>query len=202
MKRNIFIAVLGMGSMAVAFGQGKIIFSNYTSTSAPKVHFNANPALAPAGAAGLTVGSSVSAELAYYVGTSALDVPSSLSSMTLAPSTINPFGLAGGDANGSQYAGWFSGSVFQVPGVSAANNTFVSFEVLAFIGSSYANATYAGNSSIFQSPTSATSSSGTPGMVPGSWQNFTVSAVPEPTTLALAGLGGLASLVALRRKQA
>ena len=27
-------------------------------------------------------------------------------------------------------------------------------------------------------------------------------AVPEPTTLALAGLGGLASLVALRRKQA
>jgi hypothetical protein len=29
-----------------------------------------------------------------------------------------------------------------------------------------------------------------------------VAPVPEPTTLALAGLGGLASLVALRRKQA
>jgi len=193
MKRSIFIAVLGMASATVAFGQGKIIFSNYTSTSAPKVKFAAN---------GLAVGAEVNAELAYYVGTSALDIPASLAQMTLAPTTIDAFGLAGGDADGSAYAGWFTGSTFQVPNVTGANNDFVSFEVLAFEGSSFAGATISGHSSIFQSPTSGSAGAGAPGMVPGSWQNFTVSAVPEPTTLALAGLGGLASLVALRRKKA
>jgi len=203
MKRSIFIAVLGMASATVAFGQGKIVFSNYTSSTAPKMSFSSNPALAPAGAAGKTLGAEVSAELAYYVGTSATDIPTSLAQMTLAPTTIGPFGLAGGDADGSAYAGWFTGSTFQVPGVTGANNLFESFDVLAFIGSSYANASYRGLSSIFQSPTSASSGGSTPPMVAGAWQSsLTVSAVPEPTTLALAGLGGLASLVALRRKKA
>ncbi|HEX4349393.1 MAG TPA: PEP-CTERM sorting domain-containing protein, partial [Verrucomicrobiae bacterium] len=36
----------------------------------------------------------------------------------------------------------------------------------------------------------------------GLFSSFTVAAVPEPATLALAGLGGLASLVMLRRKKA
>jgi hypothetical protein len=202
MKRSIFIAVLGMGSAAVAFGQGKIDFSNYTSPSAPKVTFNANGALDPVpGDAGLSVGSGVNAELAYYVGTSVSDVPTSLAQMTLLSSSIVSFGLAGGDANGSTYAGWFEGGVVTIPGVTSANNNFESFEVLAFVGSTYSGASYAGNSSIFQSPTTATSSSGVPGFVPGSWQNFTVQAVPEPTTLAIAGLGS-AALLALRRKKA
>lgn len=194
-----------MASATVAFGQGKIIFSNYYNNSSPKIDFTSNAALAPAGKAGQSVGSEVNAELAYYVGTSALDIPTSLAQMTLAASTINSFGLAGGDADGSGYAGWFAGSIFTVPGISGANNTFVSFDVLAFIGATYAGATYNGASGIFQSPVQANSSAGVPAFVQGSWQNFTVAAVtpvPEPTTLALAGLGGLASLVALRRKKA
>jgi len=40
------------------------------------------------------------------------------------------------------------------------------------------------------------------GFMNGGPTELTLSPVPEPTTLALAGLGGLASLVALRRKQA
>jgi PEP-CTERM motif len=191
MKRNIFIAVLGMGSMAVAYGQGQVDFSNYTSSSAPKVTFG-----------GVTIGDTFNAELLYYVGTSASDKPTSAAQMTTLASSVVPFGLAGGDANGSTYAGWFEGGLVTIPGVSAANNLFVSFEILAFQGASYANATVLGNSSIFQSPVTGTSLDSPGGFTPGSWQNFTVQAVPEPTTLALAGLGGLASLVALRRKQA
>jgi hypothetical protein len=193
MKRSIFIAVLGLGSAVAAFGQGKIAFSNYFSHSSPKVTFASN---------GLGVGAEVNAELAFYVGTSATDVPTSLSQMTLGAASIVPFGIAGGDTDGSAYAGWFQGSTFTVPGISAANASFVSFDVLAFEGGSYAAATMKGASIIFQSPVSAASNSGTPNLVQGPWQSFTVAAVPEPTTLALAGLGGLASLVALRRKKA
>src|SRR6267154_1206135 len=142
MKRSIFIAVLGMASATVAFGQGKILFSNYLSTTAPKVKFSTNVALAPAGAAGKTVGSEVNAELAYYVGTSLSDIPTSLAQMTLAPTTIDNFGIGlpisnAGNSDNGVYAGWFTGSVFQVPGVTGANNTFVSFDILTFIGASY-----------------------------------------------------------------
>jgi len=193
MKRNIFIAVLGMGSMAVAFGQGQIDFSNYTSTSAPKVTYN-----------GVSLGASYNAELLYYVGATSLDIPASAAQMTLLSSSLTPFGLQGGDADGSTYAGWFEGGLVTIPGITTANKGFVSFEVLAFNTSSYATATIAGNSKIFQSPVTGTSSDSPGEFTPGSWQSFTVAPVgpvPEPTTLALAGLGGLASLVALRRKQ-
>jgi hypothetical protein len=203
MKRNIFMAVLGMGSMGLAYGQGQVDFSNYYSPASPKVTFNANPALVPAGAAGLSVGNGVTAELAYYVGTSASDKPTSLSQMTLMPASIVPFGLAGGDANGSTYAGWFEAGLVTIPGISPANNTFVSFDVLAFVGADWASALYAGSSGIFQSPVTGTSQDNPGGFTQGPWQNFTVqaTAVPEPTTLALVGLGSLASLVAMRRKQ-
>lgn len=199
MKKSIFIAVLGMGASTVAFGQGQIIFGNYYSSSSPKVNWAATGV--PSNLAGLSVGAEVNAELAYYVGTSVSDVPTSLGQMTLLSSSITPFGLAGGDADGSQYAGWFPGSTVTIPGVGAANKTFVSFEVLAFDGSSYASAPYKGASSIFQSPTTGTSSDPLTSFVQGSWQNFSITSVPEPTTLALAGLGG-AALLALRRKKA
>jgi hypothetical protein len=201
MKRNIFMAVLGMGSMGLAYGQGQVDFSNYLTPTSPKVTFNTNPALVPPGTAGLSVGDEVNAELAYYVGTSALDKPTSLAQMTLLPSSITPFGLAGGDADGSTYAGWFEHGLVTIPGVSSANNLFVSFDILAFIGGSYSGATYAGTSGIFQSIVTGGPLDNPGGFTPGSWQVFTVQAVPEPTTLALVGLGGLASLVAMRRKQ-
>ena len=206
MKRSIFIAVLGMVSASAAFGQGKIIFSNYLSSTAPKIKYNTNAALVPATKAGLAVGSGVTAGLMYYVGTSSSDIPTSLAQMTLATVT-SVFGTGSGaqNADGGSAAGWFTGSVYQVPGVTASNNLFVSFDILAYIGATYAGATYSGFSSIFQTPTTVASGSGNIAMNPGAWQNFTIQSVapvPEPATLALAGLGGLASLVALRRKKA
>jgi hypothetical protein len=67
----------------------------------------------------------------------------------------------------------------------------------------YQGVSYTGFSSVFTGITQASSIVGIPDLPNGLFLgSFTVTAVPEPTTLALAGLGGLASLVALRRKQA
>jgi len=202
MKKSIFAAVLGMAAVA-AYGQGKIDFGNYlTGPTDPTVKYaNSN---VPTGKAGLTVGGEFSAQLLYYVGASALDIPSSTSQMSLLTiSGASPVGFNAG-ADGAVYTGYFEGGAVQIPGVTGGTSGFVSFAIEAFNGTSYANSTIGGISSIFQSPTTATSSSGVGGFTPGSWQTFTVQnlgPVPEPTTLALAGLGGLASLVALRRKQ-
>ena len=198
------MAVLGMGAVITVHGQGKILFSNYFSSSSPKVTWGGGT---PPTLQGLAVGSEFNAELAFYVGISASDVPTSTLQMTLAPTIICAFGLATPsnspeNADGGVYAGWFAGSVFQVPGVTPANHDFVSFEVLAFEGSSFEGAAISGLSSIFQSPTSATSASPLPSFVQGSWQNFSIEEIPEPGTLTLTDLGGLASLVMLRRKKA
>jgi len=206
MKRNIFIAVLGMSAVA-AYGQGQIDFGNYlTGSTDPKVTYALTGV--PPGKAGEGVGSGFNAQLLYYVGTSALDkpaTPGAMSLLTVGGASPVPFGLsAGGVTDGSKYAGWFEGGAVQIPGVTSANAAFVSFAIEAFNGTSYSSpsTTVAGISSIFQSPTQATSGSAIPGFQPGPWQtSFIVNSVPEPTTLALAGLGGLASLVALRRKQ-
>jgi hypothetical protein len=202
MKRNIFIAVLGMGASLAAYGQGQINFSNYlTGPSDPIITHN-----------GQGLGSEYLAGLAYYVGTSALDVPTSLGQMTIfnfsdtaGDSAPVAFGLgAGGVTDGSKYSGWYNGGTVTVPGITSANNTFVSFEVLAYNGASYASSAISGHSAIFQAPVTGSATAQVGGFAPGAWNSFTVTtaAVPEPTTLALAGLGGLASLVALRRKQA
>jgi PEP-CTERM motif len=207
MKRSIFIAVLGMGAAATAFGQGKVDFSNYTGSNAPKVKYSSNAAVVPAGKAGQTIGSSFSAALLYYVGTSALDIPTQSSQLTPFGGAFPLFGtsLGGTGADNTAYTGWFEGGIITIPGVTGSNSGFVSFEVEAFNSASYAAATIRGISSIFQSPTTSSSQGSAGGFTPGSWQSFTVqnvAAVPEPTTLALAGLGGLASLVMLRRKNA
>lgn len=193
MKKSIFIAVLGMAAVA-AYGQGKIDFSNYGGTSSPTVNY-------PNG--GVTVGSSFYAQLYYYVGTGVTDVPTSVGQMTLLGSVKPLFGssLGGTGADGAPGSGYFEGGVVTIPGVTSANNTFTSFDI--FISNDPALAGYTG---IFTYATSASAQSGATSMAAafgsGGGTLLTLLPVPEPTTLALAGLGGLASLVAFRRKQA
>lgn len=145
MKKSIFIAVLGMASVA-AYGQGKIDFSNYGGTSSPVVTYGAGSGAKT----GLTVGSSFTAQLLYYVGASALDIPSSTAQMTALASPLPAFGTSlGGTAtgvDGASSSGWFEGGVITIPGVTTSNFGFVSFEILA------SNGSFAGHSSIFQSP--------------------------------------------------
>jgi hypothetical protein len=196
MKKSIFIAVLGMSACVVAYGQGKIDFSNYGGTSSPTVKYGAGTGAKQ----GQTIGSSFTAQLYYYVGTSALDVPTSYAQFTSSFATPLPaFGTTvnGSGADNAALSGWFEGGVVQVPGITAANAGFTSFYILASNG-----AGISGDSAIFSAPVSASASSGATTMAQAVTGWTVTTAVPEPTTLALAGLGGLASLIALRRKQA
>jgi len=200
MKKNIFIAVLGMGVAGAAYGQGKIDFSNYAGSSSPTVNYAASNV--PAGKAGLTIGSSFVAALYYYVGTGASDKPTLLSQMSAYGAPFPKFGTSlGGTATGLDGApgsGWFEGGVVQIPGVTGANYNFCSFLVEAYNGASLGASSVGGMSAIFQALTTSSPASGVPNMAaPG----FTVqNQVPEPTTMALGGLG-LAALMLFRRKQ-
>jgi hypothetical protein len=204
MKRSIFIAVLGMASVAVTHGQGLVSFYNYVASSGPGITY---AGLTGANAAdnGLGVGPEVSAEL--FAGAASDTQFSQLVAV--------PYSDVGGDASPVQVglgvatgpgaigtgAGWFNGGAIQVPtiqGVSAGGT--YAFAIYAF--GTINGVAVSGFSSIFDGTTSATSGSPTPNAPSGfSTTGFNVTPVPEPTTLALAGLGG-AALLALRRKKA
>ena len=99
---------------------------------------------------------------------------------------------------------FLAGSTFVIPGTGTG--TTISFEIAAWATSagSYANSLYRGHSAVFTTTTSAASNP-SPASIGNAFTTFNVTPVtpvPEPTTLALAGLGGLASLVMLRRKNA
>ena len=199
MKKTIFIAVLGMASVAVSHAQGLVNFNNYTSsTQLNGITYASGPA------AGEGVGPEISVELLYGISTDTL-----ISQMTVLNYVIGsnespvPAGLGGvsGPAAIGTSAGWFNGGAVLVPtiGSSSAGGAYT-FALEAF--GTYQTVSYIGYSSIFAGTTSATSSSPTPNLPAGlQLGSFTVAPVPEPTTLALAGLGG-AALLALRRKKA
>ncbi len=103
-----------------------------------------------------------------------------------------PFGTSGGSL------GYFQGTVNFILNPYAGQTVY--FEVIAYqTGVGYDLSAIRGHSASFS--TTLATGINSPGFV--SFAPFTVAAVvPEPTTLALAGLGGLASLVMLRRKKA
>jgi hypothetical protein len=182
MKKSIFIAVLGLAAVAAtsSYGQGYIAFSSYVANQAVGVITTFPDGVTP-------VPGSFTAELYYAIGT-----VTNPANFTAIPSTITPY-----DSNGDGYFSAQNPAV--IPGYSSGS---VSFEV--FATGVYNGVAYTGFTAPFTESTIANSLSSPltsfgdngPGM-----PALVVSPVPEPTTLALAGLGGLASLVAFRRKQ-
>jgi len=191
MKKSIFIAVLGVAaSVASSYGQGYIAFNSYVANT---------------GAGALTsmsfgqsgpVSGAFTAELFYALGTVSDPVDQASSTSVLTPPTgltAIPSSIVSYDANGD---GYFQGGTAIIPGYTTGA---VTFEVVAvgpgWFGrsGSFTESTIANSAS---APLTAFGDNGT------GLPSFVVAPVPEPTTLALAGLGGLASLVAFRRKQA
>jgi len=221
MKRALIASILGVaGSVVTTYGQGQITFNNYISTLYNPVVYNSNPSLAPAGLAGDNVDdANVEVQLFYAVGTFG-SVGSFLSSATAgATSFIDPAANASGTyGQGGVAGGYYEDSTPQTlvgwNAVSAATVTFL-VEAWETSGTYAGDGTYAhslleGNSGLWTETTAANASANgiqstanqATGFLSGPpTTTISIVSVPEPTTLALAGLGSLVSLVAFRRKQ-
>ena len=185
-----------MGLAATSYGQGYISFQNYASTPYYAVVYGSQAQGIPAGLANTGAGPEVSVELGYEFGTQ--------TSFTLVPSSVTPMNpaLQQGDNTPAPPApaigGWFIGPTVTIAGYSSGN---VEFEMLATANSGAAAG--ATGSLVWTEPASAIatgiSSPGEFTALPG--DTVLTLPVPEPTTLALAGLG-LAALVVSRRKKA
>jgi len=188
MKKSIFIAVLGVGSILSSYGQGLISFSNYySSTQTSGVKYGGGPAI------GMYAGNEISAILLFGASTA-----TSIAQLTAIPGSASPCGYLGvtGPSSGTALN---QGIFLQATPVNVGTGTFAfAYEALG----SYQGVQYTGFSGIVVAATQASSQSPLPNLnVLFGPMNVLVNPVPEPTTLALVGLGGLASLVALRRKQ-
>ncbi|HXI72582.1 MAG TPA: PEP-CTERM sorting domain-containing protein [Verrucomicrobiae bacterium] len=194
MKKSVVIAALGLAIGAVSsFAQGSIQFNSYFANGSAGIltHFGG-----PLGN-GL-VGAGYTADLLWSLspitdtaGNGSLNAGWNFSS-TSVQSVATPFGTT------PSTLGYFQSpqNFFLNPYTAG---TTVYFEVIAYqTGSTYANSQNRGHSDSFSAV--LTTGLSTPGFV--AFNPFTVTPVPEPATLALAGLGGLASLVMLRRKKA
>jgi len=199
MKKSVILAVLGLSVGALSsFAQGSIGFSSYFAdggSGTTKITFGSNTL----GFSG-NVGAGFDVDV-YY--------------------SLTPFSDTAG--NGSLNAALLSStsgspsvnSMVTVPSnglLSPASNFVLNpyanqtvyFEMVGWqiSGGSYANAIMRGHSAEFSTTLATGNNAPAASPLYSSWAISQVAAVPEPTTLALAGLGGLASLVALRRKQA
>jgi hypothetical protein len=208
MKKSIVLAILGIAAAAVpSYGQGSVVFKNYFVSSSPTINFSAT-GVTPASKEGLAIGSAFTAELLWFNG-----VTANPASLTLAAGSLTPFATPGCiDGDVANFAGLFIGGVVTLPGYSSGLATFQ----VAVFGTEGANS-YAGESGLF-TMTPATGASPPPGFNQvqvgvgsvqydaGSYDSGAnggqpIRPIPEPTTMALAALGGL-SLLLFRRKMA
>jgi hypothetical protein len=206
MKKAIVLSVLGIAASGMAaFGQGIIAFNNYVTSN-----YNTDQVLWGAGSGHsgtVQPGDTVTVQLLYQLGNQTSDTPiqfiaaatgglSGAVSAAYNPTGAYGVGTYGYYSLGGQIiSGWASGTV-----------TFAVEAWDTSTGATYALATTKGISALF----TGTDAVGIgPGIVSSSLpaHNFNIingvtltSAVPEPTTMALGGLG-LAALMLFRRKQ-
>jgi len=207
MKRKVIATIIGatglVGMAVSSYGQGQVAFNTYASTGYFPVTYSAQ-AQALLGV-GLGAGPNVDVEFGYALGAG------QTSGFTLVPATIQAVGTDTAKINGSGpvVAGYIEGGI--VPGgIVGYTSGPVTFEILAWVasgngagGGTFATSLYNGTFTWTDSiPAASVGSTAPAAFFSALTGNAVLNPVPEPTTLALAGLGGLASLVALRRKNA
>jgi hypothetical protein len=194
MKKSLIIGLVTMAGAIGAFAQGQINFANYySSTQLTGVYWGNGPD------AGAYVGSDQGAVVTLLYGAS---TATSISELT------------GSFVTGIQFGGAYSGNgpgqasvgnegqflKYLVPtsaGLAGGQTYAFAYEVTAVLQ----GVTYTGVSSIWTQTTTA-SSTATPTAYIDNNSLAIVAPVPEPSTLALAGLGGFGMFMAFRRKKA
>lgn len=218
MKKTLILGILGLAASAVtSFGQGQVVLYNYTASLQVN---SANPQLVKYGAgSGGTVGAGVnnSFTAALYIASVTGDNHTSFSADPTGiadPATLytgtGTFAAATGAGSTAQIA---NANVFGLAGQYAAANSYaaglgqgvtVTVMIVAYNGTSYtsANTTDRGHSAAFTMTTSIATANPNLSGDSESDGGFSVHPVPEPSVLALSGLGAAALMAFRRKKQA
>ena len=224
MKKSLILSILGLAATAASTqAQGNIAFNTYVAN-------NTNGIITTYGSggnAGVGINNTFTGILLW--STAAVAPGPGASSGTITQLGSDPFSSGLGGAATGPFAGWNIGTsgIFasgaatagyviapdlnltstQLGGANAHLTLF--FEIVAYSGSSYASTVgqWAGQSAAFTGTlvqgNVSTDANQINNMTPFSVYNITSAApVPEPSTLALAGLGGFGMLMAMRRKKA
>lgn len=182
MKRSIIAGILGVATAATAFGQGHIVISNYTTAPYNQVYWATGPHAGQAATAadGLTLqvfyGAGVQASYAGLTPGATFQIDGTIS--------------AGYDPGAGHGPGGYFINVEQVLPTWTAGQTFTfGYEVIA--GGQGQSALWQENANIVPAANS-----------PQQSQSFGLAAspVPEPTTMAFAGLGAAALLIFRKRQ--
>jgi hypothetical protein len=201
--KKLILSVTALAVCSVgAYAQGTIAFDGSN---------NSNPSLSATSEGYVFLNgvvdtsTDINAELLYSVsGTAGSFLP--LVTLSLAASGVTPTGPqagqtidAAGDIStiGSGQIYDLSGTAYNVPG----STTSAFFQVLGWLGgNSFATATEKGSSAVWQDTNLGLQGSPVTSDIEGmSALNLTSSVIPEPSTLAMAGVG-LASMLFMRRK--
>jgi hypothetical protein len=197
MKKTIILSVLGLTAVvASSYGQGTMTFNTYNSN-------NSNGFLTTYGngpSVGTAIGTTFTGELLW----SSVNIVDAASTAGTAANPLTAGWTVGSTSTfatgSSAVPGFITGPNVVIP---AASGTYY-FEVVAFNGLGWGQGTYQGHSASFSAVLATGETPPDANQINNmtAFSVYNIASIPEPTTLALAGLGGLASLVALRRKQA
>lgn len=189
MKKTLMVGIIGLAATAATtFGQGGINFGTYNAGSFIGAPITYAASQVPPGKQGLALGSGFSAQLFFE---------SAPATWTLVAGTTTSF--FGTDGDLGQGAGFFQAATALVPGAPGPKNFYVYAFNTVGIGAYAAGEIY-GQSAVFSLTTVDPGLPTYPDLGSTTYSAFTVSAIPEPSTFALAGLG-LASLLIFRRRK-
>jgi len=199
MKKLLLSLTAGVLSVATMYGQGRVAFNNQsTFNTADAITIGLTNMGSAGGLAGEGIGGDkYSVQLRWAPGTIASQ--SAFDAAVTAATTSAVFTGAAFLANTgplATFSGFFdAGSVAM--GAPAGTFTMQTWAWYSVGGVTYAGTTgNKGASQLFQVAVTASPTPVNPTVFPG----FTVTAVPEPATFALAGLGAAALLLFRRRK--
>jgi len=203
MKKTIILTILGLGVATVAsYGQGSIAFDTYDAQATVGIFtaYGNGPSI------GTGIGSTFHGELLW----STTNPNDAASTAGTASNPLNPIWNVGGTAGsvggngtfatGSATAGYVTGINLDI---TAAVGQALFFEVVAFNGTAWGSGTttYQGHSASFAGTLVTGITSPSADQLDNMAPFMVFQTIPEPTTMALGGLG-LAALMLFRRKQA